>query len=487
MLTTEIMHPAERNDADLVADSLDGRRDAFRQIVERYQTLVCSLAYSATGNVSQSEEVAQETFISAWKDLRLLRQPDKLRAWLCGIVRNKIHRSRRDDGHEPVRNAAPLEEAAESRASDALPSEQAVSRDEEAILWRSLERIPENYREPLILFYREHQSIEHVAAELELSEDAVKQRLSRGRKLLQDEVQSFVENTLRRTAPGQVFSGAVLAALPLAAGVTATAGAGLGAKGAAAAKSGLLAAWLWPFFGIVAGFAAQWVLFSGGSSKNERRTRRTGLIVAWVSVLAFSIGGQLFVRWLGQRHGWNDRTFFSAMAWFWWFYAMVITTWTVAAYRFAAAMVRKETATGERTLPAPTPMKVGTRMLVALGTNLMIFPAVLLLAWGAHDRMTAGIAGGIMLAMSVWHFFLSRGKTGMAVTVTYIAQLASSCAVMLAIFNLRFDTWAACWYGVGIGELHALVPIGMVPMLTLVLALWAGTLLALTRTKTSVR
>ncbi|MGO8700629.1 MAG: hypothetical protein ACLQVY_23310 [Limisphaerales bacterium] len=56
---------------------------------------------------------------------------------------------------------------------------------------------------------RQHQSIGHMAAELELSEDAVKQRLSRGRKLLQQEVDAFVENTLRRTAPGQAFSGAV--------------------------------------------------------------------------------------------------------------------------------------------------------------------------------------------------------------------------------------------------------------------------------------
>ena len=102
------------------------------------------------------------------------------------------------------------------RRREALPSEQTISREEEAILWRSLERIPELYREPLILFYREHQSIEHVAAALELSEDAVKQRLSRGRKLLQEEVQAFVENTLSRTAPGQAFAGAVLAALPAA-------------------------------------------------------------------------------------------------------------------------------------------------------------------------------------------------------------------------------------------------------------------------------
>ena len=146
----------------------------------------------------------------------VLREPDKLRAWLCGIVRNRIHKSLRREGREPVHDAEPLEAVHDLPAQEALPSEQAISREEEAILWRSLERIPELYREPLILFYREHQSIESVAAELDLSEDAVKQRLSRGRKLLQEEVQAFVESALSRTAPGQAFAGAVLAALPAA-------------------------------------------------------------------------------------------------------------------------------------------------------------------------------------------------------------------------------------------------------------------------------
>jgi DNA-directed RNA polymerase specialized sigma24 family protein len=44
---------------------------------------------------------------------------------------------------------------------------------EEAILWRVIERIPENYREPLVLFYREHQSVEDVAAALDLNTDPV--------------------------------------------------------------------------------------------------------------------------------------------------------------------------------------------------------------------------------------------------------------------------------------------------------------------------
>lgn len=485
MTTTEPMHTAEPNDADLVADSLAGRRDAFRQIVERYQTLVCSLAYNATGNVSQSEDVAQETFISAWKDLRLLREPGKLRAWLCGIVRNQTRRRWREEGREPVRNAAALDDTNESATGEALPSEQAVSREEEAILWRSLEKIPENYREPLILFYREHQSVENVAAALELSEDAVKQRLSRGRKLLQEEVQTFVENTLRRTAPGQAFSGAVLAALPMAAGATASAGLSLGAKGTAAAKSGLLAALFWPLLGVFAGFAAQWTMFGSGPSGRQRRVTRIMLVASWIFALGFSIGGQMTVRYLGQRWGWNDRTFFSAMAWFWWSFAMVFGTWIVASYRITQAKRRSESIHADGILKAPAPMKPGPRMLAMLGTNLMLFSCVISLAWWAHDRMAAGIIVGIMLMLSLCHFHFSRGKTGTGSALNYTAQLASTCAVMVAILNVRFNTWAATWYGVSTTEISSLVPTRMVPMLTLGVCLWLGLLLVLTRPKSS--
>ena len=72
ILKGDSMNTTERSDADLVADCLGGRRDGFRMIVERCQTLICSIAYSATGNLSRSEDVAQETFITAWAQLRSL-------------------------------------------------------------------------------------------------------------------------------------------------------------------------------------------------------------------------------------------------------------------------------------------------------------------------------------------------------------------------------------------------------------------------------
>ncbi len=182
-MTTSMITAAASNDAELVNGTLAGNRDAFSQIVSRYQSLICSLTYSATGNLGQSEDLAQETFITAWKHLRQLRERDKLRSWLCGIARNRINNFLRREGREPLHQAGPLDEASETHSPEPLPVEYTISNEEQAILWRSLERIPEIYREPLVLFYREHQSIEAVAEKLESTEDTVKQRLSRGRKI----------------------------------------------------------------------------------------------------------------------------------------------------------------------------------------------------------------------------------------------------------------------------------------------------------------
>ena len=209
------MSIAVQNDAELVHESLAGNRDAFGQIVARYQSLVCSLAFSATGSLSQSEDLAQETFVTAWRQLCDLREPEKLRSWLCRIARNLTYDALRQQGREPSHRAEPLEEIVESHSLEPLPTEQTITNEEQAILWRSLEKIPEIYREPLVLFYREHQSIETVAQNLELSEDAVKQRLSRGRKMLHEQVLAFVEGALEKTAPGKTFTLGVVAALPL--------------------------------------------------------------------------------------------------------------------------------------------------------------------------------------------------------------------------------------------------------------------------------
>jgi RNA polymerase sigma factor (sigma-70 family) len=259
MMSSEMKAAAESSDSELVAHSLRGSRDAFGQIVARYQSLVCSLAYSSTGNLTQSEDLAQETFLTAWKQLSQLREPAKLRAWLCGIVRNLSRRIRRGQEREPLDGAAPLEVLGDLPAREGHPLEQAISREEEGILWRSLERIPETYREPLILFYRERRSMAQVALALELSEEAVRQRLARGRRLLHGEVVGFVEGTLEKTSPDRKFTLGVLSALPAEAATAKAAGAGAAiAKGVAAAISGAMLSSLGGLLAVLGGAFLSW-------------------------------------------------------------------------------------------------------------------------------------------------------------------------------------------------------------------------------------
>lgn len=289
------MTAATLSDAELVAQSLDGDQNAFGKVVERYQSLVCSLAYSATGSLSQSEDLAQETFVTAWKQLRKLREPDKLRSWLCGITRNLTRNWLRHQGREPSACGNPLEAAENSPSPGPFPQEETISKEEQAILWRSLERIPEIYREPLILFYRQHHSVQQVAVALELTEDVVRQRLSRGRKALNAEVTSFVEGALARSAPGRAFAVGVLAALPVLA-TSATAGT-IGAaavKGSAAAKTsallGLSGAVIGPLIGVVGGWLGIKASLENATSEPERR-----LVIRMAWVVAAMVALSLLV------------------------------------------------------------------------------------------------------------------------------------------------------------------------------------------------
>ncbi len=262
------------SDEELWRLSCDGNREAFSRIVARYQSLICSLAYSACGTLGTAEDLAQETFITAWRRLAELREPGKLRPWLCGIVRNLaanvVRRELRRGGTPESLDAVP-----ELPSVEADPAAQAISREEESLLWRTLGELPENYREPLILFYREQQSIAEVAVQLDLSEDTVKQRLSRGRAMLRDELTTVVESTLTRWRPGAAFTAGVLAALPVTilSAANATAAGAAAAKGLTAAKAtgGLgLGAVLGPVVGLTIGWFSARFAASTARSPRER-------------------------------------------------------------------------------------------------------------------------------------------------------------------------------------------------------------------------
>jgi RNA polymerase sigma factor (sigma-70 family) len=198
----------ERSDAELLAATRRGERAAFGTLVERYQGVVCAVTYSSTGDRALSEDVAQDTFLAAWRQLDQLREVGRLRAWLCGIARNLARKARRKTSREA------LVEPATEPVSDADPFERVSEHESEALVRSALDRVPEAYREVLVLYYREQRSVREVAAALELSEAAALQRLSRGRQYLAEGVANLVERSLRGALPRKSLVAGVLAALP---------------------------------------------------------------------------------------------------------------------------------------------------------------------------------------------------------------------------------------------------------------------------------
>lgn len=475
---------SDNSDAQLVERALAGDRTAFATIVERYQSLVCSITYNATGSLTLSEDLAQETFLAAWKQLSHLREPARLRSWLCGITRLLVGKERRRQTRDLVHAAESLDQIQEPPSPEAsLPMEGLSRQQEEAILWRALERMPDAYREPLILFYREEKSILRVAADLDLSEDAVKQRLSRGRKMLQDEVIAFVEGALRRTAPGRDFSSAVVAMLPTTPAVSA--GAGIAGKGAALLKAGSSTAWLMPFTGVAAAILVNWLSSRAAPTARERSFKRFWFFSMLMFALLWSIPGQWELQVLCQRNACSSETALWAAMGFWGFYCIVATIYVVFSIRRSRSMRRQIEGEPGKKENTGTPLTDASALAFIAAVDVASFSWLIVLAIRAGDWFWAAVIAGIMVALFVWQSRRSRKDRAEALASKSVARhIALAFAIILLIVNRRLPDWiAASWT---VNSMHGRLPSWVMPLTTLFLLFLAGIVVAFTRSPRAV-
>ena len=196
----------DTTERELVTASRGGDRDAFAELVRRCANMVDAVAYAATRDRALADDIAQDTFVAAWRDLARLRDADSLRPWLCTIARNLAHKARR-------RRRQTVD--ADRIAVDRTPFDAIRERELERLVDDALARVPASYREVLVLFYFEEQSTTAVATALGVSEDVVHQRLSRGRRHLAAAFERHVEASLGRRRSRRDLAAAVLAALAL--------------------------------------------------------------------------------------------------------------------------------------------------------------------------------------------------------------------------------------------------------------------------------
>lgn len=247
---------ALRLQPDVIA-AAHGDQRAFGRLVDVTRGVVSSIALAILRDADESTDVAQDVYMAAWTGLRKLREPSSFLPWLRQLTRNRAHHVLRTGIRRRRRTSDDRADDLLAAAADPRPNaiEELVAAEERSALAQAIDELPAGSREVVVLYYREGRSAAQVAELLDMSEDAVKQRLSRARTRLRDTLLRQVSET----APTAAFTATVLTAISLAAppvSAAATIGASkVAIGGKLAAKLGVPLALSGAVAGAVAGLA----------------------------------------------------------------------------------------------------------------------------------------------------------------------------------------------------------------------------------------
>jgi RNA polymerase sigma factor (sigma-70 family) len=183
-------------DGNIILECINGDSASFGLLVDKYKASIFALAYSRLNNFQDAEDITQEVFLKAYTSLRTLRNWDNFVVWLRSVTinlcKNKIREQTRRRDNVPIKDQDM--EALENASLDSYQEEQFLSWRNEALdsLDKALDSLPEQYRQILTLHYLGGMKGEEISKFLSISHDTVRQRLSRARAMLKEEVLAMI-------------------------------------------------------------------------------------------------------------------------------------------------------------------------------------------------------------------------------------------------------------------------------------------------------
>jgi len=189
----------EDSDSLAVARAKAGDGDAYRLLVDRHSRSVFRLAYRMTGNEQDSEDVVQETFLRAYKQLQRYEARSSFATWLYRIAANyslDLVRRRKRHGEVSLGDARPEEDAPEMvhtiPSRDPAPDRLVFSGRVQEQVARTLDELSRQERTAFVLRHFEGQSIEEISGALGLSQNAAKHSIFRAVQKLRRALEPLV-------------------------------------------------------------------------------------------------------------------------------------------------------------------------------------------------------------------------------------------------------------------------------------------------------
>lgn len=175
------------NDADLVQRTRQGDMSAFAALYDRYARLVRAVCADATHELAAAQDLAQDVFLTAFKQLHNLRSPERFAAWIVGIARLQGKHWRRGKARSRQQYSS---DALDQVAYPTKPDDERLG-----MLLELLGGLPEKERLAIHIFYLNDLDAEQSAAIMELSRSGFYKLLASARDRLGTRFRQAQEET----------------------------------------------------------------------------------------------------------------------------------------------------------------------------------------------------------------------------------------------------------------------------------------------------
>jgi len=189
-------------DRTLIEAINSGRKDLFQELVQRYEKKLYNFGLRICGDVSDTEDMVQETFLNAFKYMKDFRYETKFKNWLYRVASSVCIKKRRKSKFAPDRELSlddflPGDSAGVPKEIPdwaSMPIDQVLNEELSRILKDAILDLPNKYRMVVVLRDVEGFSTEETAQILKISNANVKVRLHRARLYLRDQLKGYFEN-----------------------------------------------------------------------------------------------------------------------------------------------------------------------------------------------------------------------------------------------------------------------------------------------------